>query len=92
MTLPPSFGSFAVQDFETSNPGLAFQDARLTHLAPAAAGPLTPGQTASVHFSLTQGVKEVLLVYASTVDTSQQVLTWQGTASPGRSAPPLRPL
>lgn len=83
MTLAPSFGSLALRDFETSNPGVVFQDPRLTHLAPATPGSFTPGQTASVNFSLAQGAKEVLLVYTSTVDTSQQVLTWKGTASPG---------
>ena len=83
MTLAPAFGSLALRDFETSNPGLVFQDPRLTHLSPATAGPFIPGQTASVNFSLAQGAKEVLLVYTSSVDTSQQVLTWQGTASPG---------
>ncbi|MFE4836696.1 FG-GAP-like repeat-containing protein [Arthrobacter sp. NPDC056691] len=83
LTLAPSFGSLALRDFEIANPQLIFEDPRLTHLGMATEGPLTPGQTASVNFSLAQGAKEVLFVYASSVDTSQQVLTWQGTASRG---------
>lgn len=82
MTVPPAFGSLAQQDFEISNPGLLYQDPRLTLLAPVATA-FTPGQTAGVNFKLTQGAKEVLLVYNNTVDTSQRVLEWHGTASPG---------
>ncbi|MFP3460834.1 hypothetical protein R5O87_08310 [Arthrobacter globiformis] len=83
MAVPPELGPLSVRDFETSNPGLVFQEPRLTSLAPASSAPFTPGRAASVNFELTQGAKEVLLVYTNTVDTSQQVLTWEGTGSPG---------
>jgi hypothetical protein len=83
MTFPASLGSLSERDFEMSNPGLVFQDPRLTFLAPASTATFSPGQTAVVNFKLTQGAKEVLLVYASSVDTSQRELSWEGTASPG---------